>query len=371
MISDLLDRLTAPGPKRILALDGGGVRGALMLGFLEAIEKLLRRRYGRPDLLLCDYFDLIGGTSAGSILAASLATGMDTDTLTHNTMEFSSRIFGRRKWKSWEALFDPQPLQETLTELFGDITLDSSTIKTGLCIVTKRADTRSTWPLLNHPAGRYFKKNRKIMVRDAVYASAAAPYYFVPIEFDVGGGERGAFVDGGVSMAKNPALQLFLLATLHGYPFHWSTGEDQLSLLSIGTGFWQRHDPVKTVVHAKAWDWIVEVPTMLIEDANVQAQLLLQYLSRTPTPFEIDTEVGNLANDLLTSEPALSYIRYDTRLESKALHSLGIRNLTEQQAVNLRDMSEHENRDLLLSIGRAAAAHHVTSKHFRSVFDIA
>ena len=31
----LIDRLTAPGPKRMLALDGGGIRGALTLGFLE------------------------------------------------------------------------------------------------------------------------------------------------------------------------------------------------------------------------------------------------------------------------------------------------------------------------------------------------
>jgi len=370
MTSDLLKRLTAPGPKRILALDGGGVRGALMLGFLEAIEDLLRRRYDRPDLRLCDYFDLIGGTSAGSILAASLAIGMDTKTLTRKTIASSARIFGRRKWKSWEALFDPQPLQETLAEVFGDITLDSTTIRTGLCIVTKRADTRSTWPLLNHPSGQFYNKNRKILLRDAVYASAAAPFYFVPTEFDVGGGELGAFVDGGVSMANNPALQLFLIATLSGYPFHWSTGEDKLSLLSIGTGFWQRHDTVETVVRSKAWDWAVEVPTMLIEDANIQAQLLLQYLSRTSTPFEIDAEVGNLANDLLTPEPVLTYLRYNTRLESKSLHSLGVRHLTKQQVMELRDMSKHENQNLLLSIGRMAAAKHVSAKHIRSVFDI-
>jgi patatin-like phospholipase/acyl hydrolase len=73
----LVDRLTAPGPKRILSLDGGGVRGVLTLGFLKRIEDLLRTRHGRPDLTLADYFDLIGGTSTGAVIAAGLALGLD------------------------------------------------------------------------------------------------------------------------------------------------------------------------------------------------------------------------------------------------------------------------------------------------------
>jgi len=40
----LSERLTADGPKRILALDGGGIRGALELGYLGEIEKILRAR---------------------------------------------------------------------------------------------------------------------------------------------------------------------------------------------------------------------------------------------------------------------------------------------------------------------------------------
>jgi uncharacterized protein len=64
------------GPKRILALDGGGIRGVLTLEYLEVIEALLRQRRKDPNLLLSDYFDLIGGTSTGSIIAAGLACGM-------------------------------------------------------------------------------------------------------------------------------------------------------------------------------------------------------------------------------------------------------------------------------------------------------
>ena len=57
-------------PKRILALDGGGIRGVLTLEYLDAVETLLRNRTKNDQFLLCDYFDLIGGTSTGSIIAA-------------------------------------------------------------------------------------------------------------------------------------------------------------------------------------------------------------------------------------------------------------------------------------------------------------
>jgi patatin-like phospholipase/acyl hydrolase len=58
-------------PKRILALDGGGLRGILSLGILEKIEGLLRERHGAGnDFRLCHYFDLIAGTSTGAIIAS-------------------------------------------------------------------------------------------------------------------------------------------------------------------------------------------------------------------------------------------------------------------------------------------------------------
>ena len=67
-------------PKRILALDGGGIRGALTLGYLKRIEEILRKQHDDdPDFRLCDYFDLIGGTSTGSIIASCLAIGMKVE----------------------------------------------------------------------------------------------------------------------------------------------------------------------------------------------------------------------------------------------------------------------------------------------------
>ena len=64
--------LFGPGPKRILSLDGGGVRGATTIAFLDRIEALIEEIEGRP-VRLCDWFNLIGGISTGAIIATALA----------------------------------------------------------------------------------------------------------------------------------------------------------------------------------------------------------------------------------------------------------------------------------------------------------
>ena len=208
-----------------------------------------------------------------------------------------------RSW-SWgkrlQASFDSAPLQQLLEQYFGDINLgDKERIKTGLCVVVKRADTGSLWLLINHPNGTYYEDNQHISLRDAVRASTAAPIYFQPEMLEIGQGQKGVFVDGGVSMAHNPSLQLFLLATLKGFPFRWPIGEDRLLLVSVGTGVFKRRDDPEVVAKGKVWDWVAQVPAMLMEDATWHNQLLLQYLSRTQTPWTIDSEVGDLAADLL------------------------------------------------------------------------
>lgn len=106
-------------------------------------------------------------------------------------------------------------------------------------------------------------------------------------------------------------------------------------------------------------------------DATWQNQLLLQFMSRTPTRWRIDCEVGDLTNDLLTPEPALSYLRYNVRLEEGHLEALGFSDLADQKrVVALREMSVAENRFDLARIGGEAARRHVKDEHFPAAFDI-
>lgn len=363
----LRDRLTSPGPKRILALDGGGIRGALAAGYLQHIEGLLRKRMNRPGLVLADYFDLIGGTSTGAIIAGGLAIGMTAEEVTRAYLSLGRAAF-RKVLLPFKARFDGEAVRKQLESIFGDRTLGDASLRTGLCVVAKRADTGSVWPLINHPDGAYYPQNAPMPLRDVIRASTAAPTYFVPETLDVGG-ELGAFVDGGVSMANNPALQLFLVATLKGFPFHWPTGENRLLIVSIGTGYWKYQRKIEKIEDGSLLQWAAEVPTMLMDDANWQNQLLLQYLSRSPTAYRIDGEVGELQGDVLGGIPQLSYLRYNAALESGALVSMGLPELA-AEAEDLREMSDADNVEKLLEIGRAAARQQVFDAHFPAAFNL-
>lgn len=365
----LLQRLRAPGPKRILALDGGGIRGALTLGYLKRIEAILRTRYERPELRLGDYFDLIGGTSTGAIIAAGLAIGMSAEEIERIYLDFGGQVFSRsRGFGLLRGRYDEAPLKAKLQEFFKEIRLGGNEVRTGLCIVTKRADTNSTWPLLNHPEGRYYRYNRDMLLREVVRASTAAPTYFDPqdLSFPSSAGLiSGQFVDGGVSMHNNPAMLLFLIATLDGFPFHWPTGEHDLLVVSIGTGFWE----ITGRAGKRAWNWGRNVPAMLMDDATWYNQLLLQYLSRSPTACLIDREIGDLRNDLLGGRPLLTYLRYNARLDRDGFTSLGLPELA-AKLKQLRAMDDAANRDDLNRIGQAAAERQVLPQHFPTAFDL-
>lgn len=363
----LLQRLKSPGPKRLLALDGGGIRGALTAGYLVELEKLLRQRHDDPRLVLADYFDFIGGTSTGSIIAAGLSIGMTAKDVSDSYLKLGGAAF-KKVLLPLKARFSADAVRTQLQLLFGDRLLGDDSLRTALCVVTKRADTNSVWPILNHPEGRYYPRNSKMPLRDVIRASTAAPTYFIPETLDVGG-QSGAFIDGGVSMANNPALTMFLVATLKGFPFRWKTGQDQLLLVSLGTGQWRQQKLPQEVSDNHIIASAAAVPDMLMQDANWHNQMLLQALSRSPTAAVIDREIGDLHDDLLTPQPLLSYLRYNATLEPDALRDLGLPQLS-ARADALRDMSDADNRHELLDIGLAAARKQLQAAHFPAAFDL-
>ncbi len=387
------------GPKRILALDGGGIRGALTLGYLQKIEDVLRKQHGDdPEFRLCDYFDLIGGTSTGSIIASCLAIGMKVEKITEMYMELGGKIFAK-KYKWWNIFetgdflkgsYDAAPLEKELQNVFGQITLESDKIKTGLCIVAKRADTNSVWPLINHPGGKYFNSpdgtNKDILLWKAVRASAAAPTYFIPQLIEVGGGlSTAAFVDGGVSMANNPSLQLLMVATLKGFPFHWRMGAGNILLVSVGTGMSKWEKIPKKVSKQHLLNWAQQIPDMLMQDASWHNQAVLQWLSNCDTRWNIDGETGDLSDDLITNDPdkkgLLTYLRYNLWLDGPTLKKLMNKDYTTKQIDDLVEMSNADSRFELYKIGEAAAksgalvnataaATEVKGKHFPDKFTI-
>ena len=88
----LQQHLEPGGTKRILALDGGGIRGALTLGYLQRIEDVLKEQSdNKENFRLSDYFDLIGGTSTGAIIASCLAIGMKVSQITDLYMKLGGK----------------------------------------------------------------------------------------------------------------------------------------------------------------------------------------------------------------------------------------------------------------------------------------
>lgn len=375
MSTTLLDRFNSPGPKRILSLDGGGIRGALTLGYLKKIETILREKEGNPQLVLSDYFDLIGGTSTGSIIASALAIGMEVDQIVKMYMNLGGKIFGEKRdwWKPWEtwkflkANYDHKALEDNLKAVFKDITLGSDALKTGLCIVTKRAETNSIWPLINHPKGMFYDstvgKNKNILLWQAVRASSAAPTYFVPQMIDVGDGQRAAFVDGGVSMANNPALTLLMVATLKGFPFQWEMSEENLTIVSVGTGYSVFKKQLGEIEEAQMLTWAKNVPDMLMQDASWQNQIMLQWLSNSPTAHYIDMEIRDLKGDYIGSKPMIKYLRYNFPITENDLNGLKIGTFSEEDVESLIEMSNAQNREILYKIG-VAASNSIDKNHF-------
>ena len=186
---------------------------------------------------------------------------------------------------------------------------------------------------------------------------------------DVGGGELGMFIDGGVSVACNPALQLFMVATLRGFPFRWPLGEDRMVMVSVGTGHWRQRTSPQVMAGFKLWDWASTVPRMLIDDSSSLGQTVLQCLSRSPTATAIDSEMGELQDDLWSEQPALTYLRYNVELEENTVKELGVP-MGKVAVADTRRLDRAEHRYLLKAIGEAAAARSVLPAHFPAAFDL-
>ena len=147
----------------MLALDGGGIRGLLTLQILDRLEQDLRSRLqAGPQFRLCDFFDLVGGTSTGAIIAAGLAKGMSTSELMAFYLEFGREAFTKRALIArWKSLYANGPLQRKLQDTFGEkTTLEPQHLRSLLLAVTRNATTDSAWPISSNPWAKYNDRAR-------------------------------------------------------------------------------------------------------------------------------------------------------------------------------------------------------------------
>lgn len=379
--SRIAARIAAPGPKRILALDGGGVRGIVTLAFLARIEAELRRRSAAPERFrLSDYFDLVGGTSAGAIIAVGLALGYRVGEVRDLYREVVPRVF-RRSWlrvAGWRAKFDGDRLLVELRRHLGDRTLDSADLLTGLAVVTKRADTGSPWVLTNNPASMFwqtpgdgsFVGNRHFNLAQLVRASTAAPFYFAPEAIEiVRDMPPGLFIDGALSPHNNPALQLLMLARMRQYGFGWSLGADRLLMISIGTGTFRYRVDAEKASKMMAATFAVNALRSLVQDSERLVLQLMQWLSEPDLAWPINAEIGDLRGETLTGEKLLAFQRYDLPLESGWLAEQLGRAVSPRQLERLHRLDDPGIINDIEALANAAADRLVAVRHFPPAFD--
>ncbi|MBK8908470.1 MAG: patatin-like phospholipase family protein [Rhodospirillales bacterium] len=375
------EHLFGPGPKRMLALEGGGVRGIVALAFLERIEAMLAERSGLGSRFrLCDYFDMIGGTSTGSLIAAGLALGFSVGQLVDIYLNLAHRGFRGARWHGGVLIpkFRTEPFVAVLREQIGDATLGSERLRTGLAIVAKRIDTGSVWVFHNNPRGVYFgpaahddgaAPNRDLPLVNLVRASTAAPTFFAPETIEIARGVKGVFVDGGASPHNNPSLLLLMLAALEGYGYRWPLGAENLLLCSVGTGEQPVARSAQEFARMSGASLAVQSLMSMMNDCNWLNQTLLQWLSECPTPWTIDSEIGDLAADRLAGGPLLRYLRYDVGLSRAWLERELSMILSDRELADLACIDRPELASRLLGLGRAAALPQISETHFSERFD--
>ncbi|MDE0672745.1 MAG: CBASS cGAMP-activated phospholipase [Caldilineaceae bacterium] len=206
----------------ILALDGGGIRGVYGAHILAKLENTL----GAP---IRERFNLIAGTSTGSILAGAASMKIPMEALLGLFESQAHRIFSRRKFSVFACIrsrYSTHSLDRVIGDCLPDVTMGevpsplmiaSSDISTGGVHVFKSRYLKDL--------GEPYMRDGNVRLRDAILASCAAPTYFDPRQ--VG---QYLLADGGL-WANNPTIIAIIEAlSKFRHPL------DKIRVLSIGTG---------------------------------------------------------------------------------------------------------------------------------------
>jgi len=354
--------------KRILTLDGGGIRGVFSLQILARIEELFRQERNEPELVLRDVFDLIAGTSTGAIIAAFLSWGMPVREIEKLYIQESPQMFARGSWaQQWKARYRPEAIarffRESFTEADGTpALLGTRRLKKLLLIVMRNGSTGSSWPVCNNPKAIYNDRasrecNLDIPLWQLLRASTAAPTYFPPEEIVLGGGKR-LFMDGGLTPYNNPALIALLTATLPCYQIGWPAGRDLLHLVSVGTGLARARLPEKAASDINLWDHIKHLAPALIGSIAAEQDMLCRIMGDCVNGALWDSETGAIEAPTLFNEreQKFTYARYDRPLD--ATHPK-IRQLPGGQA----QLDDLKLIPLMQELGRDYASEHVQAEH--------
>lgn len=314
--------------KRVLAIDGGGIRGLIPAIFCNEIEKVTERS-------ISENFDLISGTSTGGIIALGLANGISAKSLIELYLKEGKVIFSKPKGylkTLARPKYNIENLKNVLGEAFGELRLSDS--KTDVMALAYDLSSRKplcfrSWETI--PGSEIDYSLTKIGC-----ATSAAPTYFAPVNIS---GEKSA-IDGGI-YCNNPSLVAYVEAK-HKWP------NEEIILISIGTGSLETSILYSS---AKKWgiiDWAFPVLDCVFDGVSKTTNEVLRKIS----------EISSLK---------LRYYRFQSTLDSSCekmdnISSESIENLKRIGEALATD-SESEIVDIFQSISEVKAARFTIPKN--------
>ncbi len=273
--------------KRILAIDGGGIRGIIPSTILEEIEK-------RTNKSIFESFDLISGTSTGGILVLGLSKGFPAKDITKLYELKGSKIFKRSLMDNIRVLrpflspkYSSRGIDEVLNEFFGETRLSESLTTT--LVTSYEIEARRSYFFKSHKALEDVRDD--FLMRDCARGTSAAPTFFSPSRFSSLGGDEVSVVDGAMH-SNNPAMCAYIEAKKL-YP-----EESDFLIVSLGTGSNCapiRYHEAKRYGLAK---WGLKLPDLFMQGVSEVIDYQLRYILPAGRYFRIQSKLRNGSESL-------------------------------------------------------------------------
>lgn len=233
------------GSMKILSLDGGGMRGLFSLHILKYIcEKFYGSSGELSTKKFISNFDLISGTSTGSIIAMGLSRGKSIDDLISLYKSLGTNIFSGNpylynpfryaRYFYGSGYYNPNILKSILEKEYGTSLMYSSH-KRGIPSIFIPITDSSSSPWTGYVSRSYQNSDSVIegscslSIVDTIMASCSAPTYFP--EYVIG---SKSYVDGGCTFNNPTELAIFEAYNLSKVLEYEGTVPS--FILSIGTG---------------------------------------------------------------------------------------------------------------------------------------
>lgn len=262
---------------RILSIDGGGIKGIISAKLLVQLEQYLKKYSYNPNVKIADYFDLIAGTSTGSILTALYLCPGFHETARYSAndvldfyLKYGSDIFQKNLfYPLLGSKYKGGPLKQLLQQYFSNLYISDLGKP---CLLTAYDVTQRKTLFFNSLSG---KKDpaRDYLVSEAVLASTAAPSYFPPIRFPVAAQKYDGLIDGGV-FANNPSM----CALIEALKLTSFKHMEDILFLSVGNASQTHSYPYESIRWWGLFQWALPILDILMDSSEQTVSYQMEQL---------------------------------------------------------------------------------------------